>query len=225
MSQPIKLTRGIYLRGRVYWLKFQRDGKRRYISLETGDAIEAIQRANELRDFKFPDQPTPIRQAIATYLEEKKRLNIYSKATARVHGAALEEFAARVESRSLDNVTSKLAADHYAALQSRAKETTAQIHIRALRAFFNWCVAQRHCRSNPFAELRLAKIDQPARLRYCTKAERDKLLAEAPTDDLRFILFCGFHAGMRKNEIVEARAGWLDLSGGAIHLQNTATFR
>jgi len=36
-----KLPRGIYLRGRLYWLAIQRNGKRHFITLETPDLAEA----------------------------------------------------------------------------------------------------------------------------------------------------------------------------------------
>ena len=54
MSTPAKLTRGIYKRGKIYWLKFQRDGKRRYISLDTADPVEAITRSERFAGASFP---------------------------------------------------------------------------------------------------------------------------------------------------------------------------
>lgn len=52
------------------------------------------------------------------------------------------------------------------------------------------------------------------------------LIKDAPTDDVRFILFAGFHCGMRKNEIIEVRVDWFDLrDSGAVHIKNTDTFR
>lgn len=73
--------------------------------------------------------------------------------------------------------------------------------------------------------MELARIDKPSRTLWCSAAERDKLINEAPTDDLRFILPAGFHAGLRKNEIIEARVKWFDLRGdSAIHVQKTPTF-
>jgi len=54
-------------------------------------------------------------------------------------------------------------------------ETTAQIHMRALRAFFNWAVKERIILQSPFAGVKLAKVDRYARLRFCTAAQRDKL--------------------------------------------------
>jgi integrase len=223
MSTPAQLTRGIYKRGDVFWLNFQRDGKRRFISLDTSDAVEAITRASNLRDHRFPDEATPYLRRVEEYLAEKKRLNLYSRATERVHGAVLREFGKRVEGRSLDAIPAKVASDHYKELQERVSETTAQIHIRALRAFFN--AQKKICRINPFADLELGKIDQPARVVFCTKAQRDELIKAEKDDDLQFIFLAGFDAGLRKNEIIEARVFFFDLKGHATHLQNTATLR
>ena len=36
---------GLYQRGGVWWLNFQRDGQRHFISLETNDLREAVSRA------------------------------------------------------------------------------------------------------------------------------------------------------------------------------------
>jgi integrase len=38
--------------------------------------------------------------------------------------------------------------------------------------------------------------------------------------DLRFILYCGFHAGLRRKEIAMAKVSWFDLDHGLIHAQN-----
>ncbi len=40
----------------------------------------------------------------------------------------------------------------------------------------------------------------------------DLLISECPDRELKFILYCGFHAGLRKGEIVQARPEWFDLS-------------
>lgn len=225
MTSPSKLSRGVYLRGRVYWLKFQRNGKRRYVSLETGDAMEAMRRAAEVRRLKLPDEVSEFMRVVGRFLEEKRRLNIFSKATERVHGAALREFGEAIEGGNVERVTTAQLATHYARLQGRVKETTAQIHMRALRAFFAWCRKQGLLARSPFEGVRLKRIDQPARVLYCTRAQRDGLLEAAPTDDLRFIFFAGSETGMRKNEIIETRVGWFDLTGKVVHLQNTASFR
>jgi integrase len=151
---------------------------------------------------------------------------VHSRATERVTRAALFEFADHLGEITTDSVTTASAGAHYARLQRRVAETTAQIHMRALRAFFNWCVKEKILRESPFRTVTLAKIDRYARLRFCNPAQRDMLINDAPTADLKFILFAGFHCGMRKNEIIEARVDWFDLrDNGAVHIKNTDTFR
>jgi integrase len=47
-----------------------------------------------------------------------------------------------------------------------------------------------------------------------------KVIADAKDPDLQFILYCGFHAGLRKSEILGARVFWFDLGADLIHVQN-----
>ena len=41
---------------------------------------------------------------------------------------------------------------------------------------------------------------------------------------MAFICYCGLHAGLRKEEIIEARPDWFDLRAKLLHVQNTDTF-
>ena len=226
MCGTVKEAKGIYRRGRIYWYKWQDQGNRKYVSLETDDPVEALRRAREVRGAPILQSSQGLLRDINRYLESKQKLNVYSPATERVTRAVLAEFASRLGESETDSVSRASAVAHYARLQSRVAETTAQIHMRALRAFFNWCVRERIIRESPFATVKLAKIDRYARLRFCTPAQREMLINEAPFNDLRFILLAGFHSGMRKNEIIEARVDWFDLrDAGAVHIKNTDTFR
>lgn len=65
-----------------------------------------------------------------------------------------------------------MAREHYHEIQARVAETTAQIYMRALKAFFNWDVREKMCRANPFNGMRLAKIKQAARVIYRTREQR-----------------------------------------------------
>lgn len=218
-------SRGIYKRGDVFWLNFQRAGDRHFISLETGDEIEAIRRAQRLRTGPELGTKSAISADIDEFLRHKAKLNLFSRSTARVHGAVLREFETHSTGLSARDIRASHIAAHYGRLQKRVKETTAQIHIRALSSFFAFCVETRRATANPVKEIRLARIDSPARLKFCTRSMRDSLIADCPHDDLRFIFFCGFHSGMRKGEIIEARVGWFDLDGASLNIENTDTFR
>ena len=69
----------------------------------------------------------------------------------------------------------------------------------------------------------MARARSPARQKFCTFEQSDRLLHNAP-DDLAFILHCGFFAGLRKNEIIQARPDWFDLKAGVLHVLKTETF-
>lgn len=74
-------------------------------------------------------------------------------------------------------------------------------------------------------DVKLARLDTKGRSEFRPPALRDKLIANCKREDLRFALFCGFHAGMRKQEIIEARPDWFNLKAGSIHVRKTDTFR
>jgi integrase len=44
--------------------------------------------------------------------------------------------------------------------------------------------------------------------------------AKREAEDLKFILYAGFHAGLRRKEICMAKVFWFDLDHGLIHAQN-----
>ena len=69
------------------------------------------------------------------------------------------------------------------------------------------------------------KLEKRARESFCSFEERDRLISECIDDELKFVLYCGFHAGLRFNEIIEAIPGWFDLEHGRIMLRKTKTMQ
>jgi site-specific recombinase XerD len=94
-----------------------------------------------------------------------------------------------------------------------------------VRSFFRWCVAEHKCRRNPVAEVQLDRVDHKGRTHFADSELAQKLISEAPNDDLRFVLYCGFHAGMRKLEIVEAVPEWFNVKRQILEIRATASFR
>jgi integrase len=50
------------------------------------------------------------------------------------------------------------------------------------------------------------------------------LKARQRAEEARFILYCGFHAGLRRSEISMARVNWFDLEAGLFHASNDSGF-
>ena len=113
----------------------------------------------------------------------------------------------------------------YKADRARTSDGTAHTYIVGIRSFYNWLQKAGKIRENPVAALGVARVDAVGRKEFCTPALRDKLIAEAPTEELRMILFLGFHVGLRKNEIIQARPEWFDLVHGSVNVRASATFR
>jgi integrase len=125
------------------------------------------------------------------------------------------------------SVTTKHVQGWFDRIRRTAKEATAQTHLNRLKGFFRWCKTQGLVSFNPCEKekLSLGKITPSAMKRFCTKAQRDLLIKKAPEkSELRFILYCGFYAGLRRNEIVETRPDWFDLKAGLLHVRLTDSF-
>lgn len=73
--------------------------------------------------------------------------------------------------------------------------------------------------------MQLDRIDRKGRTLFADFALAQRLIENAPTDDQRFVLFCGFHTGMRKLAIVEAVPEWFNLSARIVEIRATSTFR
>lgn len=215
-------ARGIYLRGSVYWLAFQRDKIRKFISLETSDFVEAVRRAQEIRRIPELNASGRIDGLIERFVAHKRDMNIYSRATARNQPYTLRAFFDRLApSVTPADVTSADVQAFYRDCRARLSPSSALSYLMVVRSFFNWCVEERIVRRNPAADVKVARVDQRPRSDFCEPELRDKLINECPREDLKFVLFAGFHAGLRSLEIAESVPGWFDLSAGILHLRKT----
>ena len=195
-------VKGIYLRGETYWFAKQVNGRRSFISLETNDYIAAIQRAREIMESPEAER----------FLKHKYETNRYSKMSAQSKRSCLSMFADSVKDTLPSNVTTSHCKAFYNAAKMRVAPSTAESYMFTLRSFFNWCVMENLCRRNPVVQVQLDRIDRKGRTQFADLELAQRLIENAPNDDLRYVLFCGFHVGMRKLEIVEAVPEWFILA-------------
>ena len=219
--------KGLYLRkGKWWWLAVQRKGKRRFFSLETMDYSTAVTRAAQLLrqpDLAASDSWTTERDA---YLAHRQRLNQYSRRSCDVVRWSLDKLRAFHPCPRPSDITHDIAKAFYEHLQSTVKETSAQRYMNACRSFFRWAAdVRRILPRNPFEGIALATIDEPARVTFCDPATVARIFNANPPDPFRIIFLLGFHCGMRKGEIIEARRDWFDFDARCVHVQRTATFR
>lgn len=219
---------GIYLRGSVYWLNFQRKGKRIFVSLETDDFAEAVKKAAEMRAHPGLVTANDFESEIQAFIAYKRRKQEFTEASAHGRGFILKAFARWLGKASPAHVTRSDVQEYYDLNLRDYSATTANSYVSILRSFFNWCVSvARICRVNPCSNIDQSEDEnRGVTMRdFCTETQRNKLISTCTREDLSFVLYCGFHAGLRKKEIIEARPFWFDLNAGLIHLRRTATMQ
>lgn len=192
--------KGVYLRGNTYWFAKQVNGRRSFISLETDDYVAAVQRAREIRDAPELQPAQSFRAEAERFLKHKYETNRYSKMSADSKRSCLNLFADSVKNILPTNVTGYQCKTFYKAAKARIAASTAESYMFTLRSFFNWCVKENLCRRNPVLEVQLDRVDRKGRTLFADSDLAQRLIENAPNDDLRYVLFCGFHTGMRKLE-------------------------
>lgn len=102
---------------------------------------------------------------------------------------------------------------------------SANDYLAHVRPFLAWLVAKRRLRENPAAGVEPFRIMRPRRSAFVGLETVRRLVEEAPSEELRFVLLAGFDAGLRKTEIVEARASWFRVAEGFLEVLPSPTFQ
>jgi integrase len=212
---------GLYRRKNgLYGFAKQVGGVRTVKSLGTRDLAEAIRLATEMSGSPLKPGSESVADLVAPYLLHKQQLKRYTAASVDSKRHVLNKFARFAQCRPDEVSRANVQAFYNAQRADGLSDDTAASYLATIRAFFRWCVdVRRLVRENPCAGLHLARVSQKARKNFCTPEQVDALIGDCPRDDLRFVLLCGFHAGMRKQEIIEAKAEWFDVRNRQIHLR------
>lgn len=224
--------RGIYLRGNVYWLAIQKKRKRTFVSLKTSDPSEAIRNAARMRQLPAIASGAILPHAVRRFVAYMRNRDIrgekggWVKPTAESKRYVLDTFAKRFGSVMPSQISPEQIHRYHADRVGESSASTAFGNLMTVRSFFNWCRdIEKTVRENPCSGLKIHAPNVHARKNFCSPELVAKLLKDCPRDDLKFVLFCGFHAGLRMLEIVEAVPWWFDLEAGKLHLRKTPTIK
>jgi integrase len=220
-------VKGIYRRGKIYWFAKMVAGKRNFVSLETEDLAEAVRRAQDLRDNPVLESGDLVVHAVDRYVKFCVLSGEWTMATERSKGYVLKKWAEKMGRVTPRQIRTEMVRAWHAERLKSVVEATAYGNLMTLQGFFHWAKdTERLCSSNPVKPLtdrkattRIRCPEAAARRDYCTHELRDRLIEECEREDLKFVLYCGFHAGLRFAEIVEARRFWFDLDAGLLHLR------
>lgn len=224
---PVK---GMYRRGRTWWLRFTRfpNGPQERVSLGTRDedvaAVEAVRLRQEVPLSVGVEFVAEMERYFAERLADRK-LTI---ATVTARRPALMEFSQLCDISRPADITVQACERWVRHCRAKLSPLTVQTYLTHVAAFCTWLVRKKKMRENPARQISLGKAVFVPRKNFLESAQIRDLIAAAPDDSMRFVLFSGFHAGLRKMEITEARPDWFRLSSesrrGVLHVQPTDTY-
>jgi len=214
------------------WLRYNYQGVQVRVPLHTRDFTEAIEIAKTLRG-----QPPKSREgdpdfgwtkAIDKYLHEKqcqerpasfqgKTWRTFRPGTVPKVRSCLVKFAKWSKTNAPQQVTKKQLED-YRDLYAKNSNASARTTMAQILAFFD------HVGIYPGRIQLPEKRKLERREVVISIVEGNKLIADAPNDRLRFVLFCGFHAGLRRGEIMHARSEWFHLKRGILRVPRVDEF-
>ena len=219
---------GLYRRGKKFWYRYRHNGHQYRVPLGTSDPSEALAQALVIRADPVLAGASTFKREVEAYVRHQQETKGFSRNSAENRRAVLLSAAEALEKTEPARVTPHDVQRWYESLKRRSErpltESTAQSYVMMLRGFFRTLIAQKKLRENPAAKVKFARIRANGRIQFCDKETVDRLLESCLRPDLKFVLFCGFHAGFRKEEIIQARPEWFDCEAGLIQLQRSETW-
>lgn len=222
----------MYRRGGVWWFRFTPHPGSPQVrkSLGTGHEGDAVDEALRLTREAPLEESREFLVEMEAYFAAGITSKRLSRFTVEMRRYAVKDYAATMKVGRLAHITPDSLERWMDTLRGRNfKPNSVDSYFMHLRGFITHLVNENKLRENPCKRVKLGKPVIRVRTNFLTKATIRDCLAKAPSDEMRFVMFCGFHAGMRSLEIVEARPDWFRLSDGSrrgcVKIGETATYR
>lgn len=219
-GRPVKnaLAPGVFLRGKTFWLAYTVGGEQIQLSLGTKDPKTAVEKADEVRGRpviqkstgKILGGKTPLDLAVGKYVEGKLQAGELKTLAANSCKQAVKHFGVLMKVSDPAKITSDLLAKYYTQTKKTKSEATAQTYATRVGTFARG-IGYR-VQTPKFSEA------TPSRDIVISRERVGELIGLATDTETKFILFCGFLAGMRRGEITMARPAWFDLARGRINI-------
>ena len=227
--------KGIYRMpgSRYLWYRWLgHDGKRRAVSLKTDDLSEAIKAARRIQDGELImrwEHPEPAKTAATKLVEsyltmaQERDKKPMRREVAKTAGYILRKYLVDMEIQDVTQITRGSIKEWVTMLKNKedASKDTVHKYARTLKTFVKYLVSTKLVGKNLLDDFDVPEPGAVGRKNWLKVKEVQRVIGEVKDDDtLRFVLFSGFHAGLRKNEIANAKVGWFDLEAKLVHIQN-----
>jgi integrase len=206
--------KGIFVRGKKFWFRYSYQGHQYRVPLDTEDEGEAVTKALKINANPLLAGADPLAQELAGYLADKRKDGTYTRNSAETRRAVLKAWLADQglkEVREIEKAEIKLWLRSLRCGENKLEKSTIESYGMMIRAFCAWLVEKKKLTENPAAFIKSKVSTSAKRRRFLRREQMDTLIRECPSAELKFILFAGFRAGLRKEEIIQARPEWFDL--------------
>jgi integrase len=223
---------------RFWWFRWTEYGTRYAKSLKTDDEACAITKAQAIlaqgliaAEEYYPSEPPARRREIHGLIDQYlKDAQARNKKPLRAGTADTRKYIlgkwvvdcgiSRVADISVSKINQWLSA-----LKTQGKsQDTRWTYGQRVRSFVTYLIPK-YLPTTALAGFTLPEPSAIGRKNWIRSIEVTKILdAAIDNQDLKFALFCGFDAGLRRNEVSEARVNWFDLENGLLHVSNNGDF-
>ncbi len=244
MAKLQKLGNGIYPRHQTYWLAFTpfKGAGQKHIGLRTGDPAKARSRAAAYRKNPHLAICGTWQEEIAALREYSKEYDSHSPFTLQNYEYALSLFFSVIKVPMPDvgdveirHFFDRLKVKGFSTRKPEVipSDSTRLSYWTRLQGFFNWLLSQNKIRQNYFVgpewprsyrkRLQAGQWLEKEDIRILFSAIRPDFKKIELDPEVEFVLYAGFHAGMRKNEITNATPDWFRLSKDVINIPGRQT--
>jgi integrase len=219
--------KGVYIRGKTYWLRYTVNGRRIFESAETTDKRTAEillkKRVVEVHEGKFfgrvKDARTGIPDAINEYLTVYARER---KATWEADEAMLRRFEEFVGPKAFLQDLVRLDIERFQGSLLRSGLSGARVnrYTACLKTFFNRHMDWGRIKANPVRGLKM--FSETMQTRYLEVGQIQALIAEC-SDGLRPIILTALLTGLRQGDIFGLRWDQIDFESRTLLLNQKKT--
>ena len=203
---------GLYRRGYVWWIRFSHNGQQLRLSTEETDEAKAIVKARELKASTPILDKRGVKVLVEHYLTDRKADDISPKYLTFTIEPIMNRFAEVFAGRSVFAITGPMIQKHLDGLDVAVN--TREAYRFQYEKFYAWLIDQKRARHNPARDVRFKIEARSTRKNWVRLAQLNEIIDNCSDLELKYILFCGFHAGLRKEEVIMSRPEWFDFETG-----------
>jgi integrase len=214
---------------RFYWYRWSQGAKRIAVSLKTDDLPTALQAIKRIQDGEVIAQwvraerpPNAATKTVEDYLTkaQARAKKPMRRRTAGKKKAVLVKFLKDTGVNSTwDLDQGKIEGWLEGLKEGGASPDTIHTYARDLHTFAAYLVEKKLAAAD-LANFEIPERGATGRKNWVKTEEVDRIISSSTDPDLTFALYCGFHAGLRRGEIDNARVHWFDLDSRLLHVQN-----